>query len=100
MEITSVEIHRIEKENSSMIAIANVVIDGCFKIRDIKLIKSKEDEKLFVAMPRKKLPNGEFKDIAHPLNTETRTQFTDAVIAEYNKSLAENDLETDSDTEK
>lgn len=97
MKITSVSIHRTERENSSMLAIANVVIDDSFIIRDIRIIKGEEN--LFVAMPSKKLADGSFKDIAHPLNSETRTQFTEAVIAEYNKVLAEKEAEPETEPE-
>ena len=67
-----------------MKAVASVTFDGEFVIHDIKVIESQNG--LFIAMPSKKTPNGEFKDIAHPINTETREMLQKAIIDKYNET--------------
>ena len=83
MEITSIKIKKFETE-SKMKAIASVTFDDCFAVHDIKVIES--DKGLFIAMPSRKTPNGEFKDIAHPINTDTREAIQTAIIAKYNET--------------
>ena len=63
---------------------ASVVLDDCFAIKDIRIIQG--DDKLFIAMPSRKLANGEYSDVAHPINSETRKMFEDAIIEEYNNT--------------
>ena len=84
MQITSVNVKKIEKEESRMKGIVSVLIDDCFVIRDIRIIDGKDG--LFVAMPSRKNVDGEYHDIAHPINAETRKMFEDAIIEEYNKA--------------
>ena len=84
MQITSVNVKKIEKEDSRMKGIVSVLIDDCFVIRDIRIIDGKDG--LFVAMPSRKNIDGEYHDIAHPINAETRKMFEDAIIEEYNKA--------------
>ena len=87
MKITSVNVRKIEKENSRMKGIASVLIDDSFAVHDIRIIEG--DNGLFIAMPSKKIEvNGEtiFKDIAHPINSETRKMFEDAILEAYNKA--------------
>lgn len=81
MEITSVRVRKIEKENSNMKGIASVTLDNEFVVHDIKIIEGKNG--LFIAMPSKKLANGEHKDVAHPINQEVRTRFEKAVFEAY-----------------
>ena len=69
MQITDLRVSKINSENR-MKAVASVTFDNEFVVHDIKVIESQDE--LFIAMPRRKTPNGEFKDIAHPINTETR----------------------------
>ena len=69
-------------------AFANIVIDDAFIIKNIKIIEGKNG--LFIAMPSQKNRNGEFRDIAHPLNAETRTELENLIIAKYNEAVAEN----------
>ena len=66
-----------------MKGIASVLLDDCFVIRDIRIIEGKDG--LFIAMPSRKNADGEYHDIAHPINAETRKIFEDAIFAEYNK---------------
>ncbi len=102
MKITSVEIRRKEREGSSMLAIASVKLDDVFIVKDIRVINGKDG--LFIAMPSKKLANGDFVDIAHPLDKETRSLFTEAIINEYNRVVneagSEEEATNDSDSEE
>ena len=83
MQITDVRVRKIASQNR-MKAIASVTFDDVFVVHDIKVIES--DKGLFIAMPSRKTPNGEFKDIAHPINTETREELQAAIIAKYNET--------------
>lgn len=69
-------------------ALASIVIDDCFVVHDLRVVSGHRG--LFVAMPSRKLPNENFKDIAHPLNTETREVIQDAVLQAFDK-MAESD---------
>ena len=82
MKITSVKIQK-KNDESRMKGIASVLLDDCFVIRDIRIIEGKDG--LFIAMPSRKNADGEYHDIAHPINAETRKIFEDAIFAEYNK---------------
>lgn len=81
MEITSVKIRKVEKENSRMKGIASVVIDDSIAIHDIRIIEG--DNNLFIAMPSRKTPAGEYKDIVHPINQEVRTMFEKEILDAY-----------------
>ena len=81
MRITSVKVKKIEEKNSRLVGVATAVIDKVFMVEDIKIIKG--DEKLFLAMPSQKMPDGSYKDIAHPLNADCRKLFEDAILTEY-----------------
>ena len=83
MKITSVNVRKIEKEGSRMKGIASILIDDAFAIHDIRIIEG--DNGLFIAMPSRKTATGDYRDIAHPVNQETRTMLEDAIKAEYNK---------------
>ena len=82
MKITSVTVHKIEKENSRMKGIAVVTLDDCFVVKGIRVIDG--DNGLFIAMPSRKTATGEYKDIAHPINSDARKMFEDAIIEAYN----------------
>jgi stage V sporulation protein G len=69
-------------------AFAQVVIDGCFLVGDIRVLEGKEGT-VYVAMPSRRLRNGSFRDIAHPLNTETRRRLDEAILGEYDRVVAE-----------
>lgn len=81
MNITDVRVRLTDKEDSNMKAVASITIDGVFVVHDIKVIQG--NEKLFIAMPSKKDANDNFKDIAHPINSETRIAIQDKVLAKY-----------------
>lgn len=90
MQITDVRLRKVNSENR-MKAVASVTFDNEFVIHDIKVIESQNG--LFIAMPSKKTPTGEFKDIAHPLNQETREKIEKAIFDEYNAPEAEETAE-------
>ncbi len=81
MEITSVNVHKIEREGKRIKGLATVVVDDSFAIHDIRIIEG--DNGLFIAMPSRKTPVGEYKDIAHPINQEVRTMFEKAILDAY-----------------
>lgn len=82
MEITEVKVFPA-KDNGRLKAYATVVFDGCFIVRDLKIIEGHKG--LFVSMPSRKRKDGTFRDIVHPLNAETRSMIEGRVIEEYNK---------------
>lgn len=83
MKITEVKVFPVNEERLK--AYVTITIDDCFVVRDLKIIKGNEG--LFVAMPSKKRKDGQFKDIAHPLNQETRTEIENAVFDAYEKEV-------------
>ena len=87
LNITDTKVRLAQKEDSKLKAIASIIIDDCFAIHDIKIIAGAGG--VFVAMPSRKTPDGEFKDIAHPINTETREFVKSKVLDAYNKVLEE-----------
>jgi len=84
MEITDVRIRKIDVEGK-MKAVASVTFDNEFVVHDIKIIESHNN--LFIAMPSRKTPDGEFKDIAHPINAEVRGRLQNAILTKYESSL-------------
>ena len=82
MKITSVNVRKIEKENSRIRGIASVVLDECFAVHGIRIIEG--DSGLFIAMPSRKGNNDEYHDIAHPITQECREMFQNAIIESYN----------------
>jgi stage V sporulation protein G len=66
-------------------AIASITIDDEFVVHDLRVVEGEKG--LFVAMPSRKLPSGDFRDVAHPINSETREKIQSAVIAEYKDQL-------------
>ncbi|MCB2294894.1 septation regulator SpoVG [Clostridium algoriphilum] len=82
MEITDVRIRKIATEGK-MKAIVSITFDNEFVVHDIKVIEGQSG--LFIAMPSRKTPDGEFKDIAHPINTQTREKIQTAILDEYQK---------------
>lgn len=74
---------------------ATITFDNSFVVHDIKIIEGESG--VFIAMPSKKMPNGSYRDIAHPINSETRKELEDAIIAEYENVLANPVLNEDDD---
>lgn len=81
MEITDIRIKKITGEGK-MKAVASVTFDGAFAIHDVKVIEG--PEKLFVAMPSRRTPDGEYRDIAHPINSDMRNMLEDKILGAYN----------------
>ena len=90
MEVTDVRIRRLTQEGK-MRAIVSITISDKFVVHDVRVIEGNNG--LFVAMPSKRTPNGEFRDIAHPINAETRAIIQDAVLNVYQKEVSETLLE-------
>lgn len=86
MKITDVRIRKVEKERK-MKAIVSITIDNEFVIHDIKVIEGEKG--LFIAMPSRKSADGEYRDIAHPINSETRQEIQNIIIEKYNQVIAE-----------
>ena len=86
MNISDVRVRIVQKEDIKLKAVASITIDECFVIHDIKVIEGTEG--YFVAMPSRKTSDGEYKDIAHPINTETRQAVIDAVLNAFKNELA------------
>ena len=91
MEITSVKIRKVEKENSRMKGIASVVVDDSIAIHDIRIIEG--DNGLFIAMPSRKTATGGYKDIVHPINQEVRTMFEKEILDAYENAEEEAKVE-------
>ncbi len=85
MKISDVRIRLVNKEDNKLKAVASMTIDECFVIHDIKIIEAAEGA--FIAMPSRKTNDGEYKDIAHPLNTETRELIKEAILTAYYDEL-------------
>lgn len=82
MKITDVVVKKNEyKGNTRVKAIASVLLNDCFAVHEIRVIEGKEG--LFIAMPSRKRPDGTFRDIAHPINPETRSMLESKIIEAY-----------------
>ena len=86
MEITDVRLRKIETEGK-LRAYVSITFDDSFVVHDLRVIDGTKG--MFVAMPSKRLPNGDHKDIAHPINTEIREKIQNAVLDVYNRELEE-----------
>ncbi len=84
MKITDVRVRKVTEEGK-MKAIVSVTFDEEFVVHDIKVIEGQNG--LFIAMPSIKMADGEFRDIAHPINATTRQKIQEAVFEEYEKAL-------------
>jgi len=83
VEITEVRVYPVREEKLK--AFVSIVLDRCFMVNDIKVIQGKEG--LFISMPSRRKKNGEFKDVAHPLNQETRSWVEERILGEYQAVL-------------
>ena len=83
MKITEVKVFPVNEDRLK--AYVSITLDGCFVVRDLNVIQGTSG--LFVAMPSKKRKDGQFKDIAHPLNQETRAEIEKAVFDAYEKEV-------------
>lgn len=91
MQITDIRVRLINKEENAVLkAVASITIDDCFVVHDIKVLSG--DNGLYIRMPSKKVPDATlgkdtYKDIAHPIKTETREELNKLVIAAYEEEL-------------
>lgn len=90
MQITDVRV-RMKGNDSKMKAIASITIDDVFVIHDIKVIDGEKG--MFIAMPSRKAGDGEYKDIAHPINSEIRNSIQKIILEKYEEELEKCDLE-------
>ena len=90
MNITDVRVRKITNEGK-MKCIVSITFDNLFVVHDIKVIEGHNG--LFIAMPSRKTPDGEFKDIAHPINTDTREKIQGSILDAYEKALNEETTE-------
>ena len=81
MEIGDVRIREVRNPEGKLRAVASITIDGCFVVHDIKIFE--KDGAYFIAMPSRKISDGTFKDVAHPLNSETRELLQNAILEKY-----------------
>ena len=84
MEITEIKVFPIEEEKLK--AFVSIVFDRCFMVNDIKVIRGKDG--FFISMPSRRKRNGKFKDVAHPLNNETRQMLEGQILSEYEQVIA------------
>lgn len=92
MVVTDVRVRKITQEGK-MRAIVSVTLNDKFVVHDVRVIEGNNG--LFVAMPSKRTPNGEFRDIAHPINSETREVIQESVLEVYNRELSSTPVEVD-----
>lgn len=81
MKISDIRIRLVDKDDSKLKAVASITIDDCFVVHDIKVIEGKDG--YFISMPSKKTPDGEYKDIVHPINTATRESLSAQIIEAF-----------------
>ena len=86
MDITDIRVRKINAEGR-MKAVVSVTFDNEFVVHDIKVIESQNG--LFIAMPSRKTPEGEFKDVAHPINAETREKIQTAILSKYEAMMSD-----------
>lgn len=91
MQITDVKVRKVFENSDPMKAVVSVTFDGQLAVHDIKVIYAKE--KYFIVMPSRKNPDGTYRDIVHPINSDFRAQLEAAVIDAYNDALAQAEAE-------
>ena len=96
MNITDVRVRRVAKEGN-MKAVVSITIDEEFVVHDIKVIEGEKG--LFIAMPSRKATDGEYRDIAHPINSETREKIQGIILQKYEQVLAEEPVEAEQPAE-
>lgn len=84
MKISDIRIRRIQKPDGMLKAVASITIDDCFVIHDIKILEGENG--IFIGMPSRKTAEGDYKDIAHPLNSETRDAIRDVILTAYRET--------------
>ena len=92
MKITDVRVRKVAKEGK-MKAVVSITIDEEFVVHDIKLIEGEKG--LFIAMPSRKAADGEYRDIAHPINSDTRERIQSIILSKYEEVMSEEPVETE-----
>lgn len=92
MKITDVRVRKVTKEGK-MKAVVSITIDDEFVVQDIKVIEGEKG--LFIAMPSRKAADGEYRDIAHPINSSTREHIQNLILNAYEQALEEADEEAE-----
>lgn len=87
MQITDVRVRKVSNEEGKLRAVASITIDDEFVVHDIKVIEGEKG--LFIAMPSKKTIDGEYRDVAHPINSDTRSRIQTIVLEKYQIALEE-----------
>ena len=90
MQITDVRVRKVTKEGN-MRAVVSITLDDVFVVHDIKVIEGEKG--LFIAMPSRKASDGEYRDIAHPINSETRDKIQSLILEKYKEVASESELE-------
>ncbi|MBE5757992.1 MAG: septation regulator SpoVG [Clostridiales bacterium] len=86
MKITDIRLRLIPNEDSKLKAVASITIDECFVVHDIKVLEGNQG--YFISMPNRKTPEGDYRDVAHPINTPTREEINKLVLAKYEEEKA------------
>ena len=86
MQITDVRVRKVAKEGK-LKAVVSITIDDEFVVHDIKVIEGEKG--MFIAMPSRRTPDGEYRDIAHPINSNTRERIQSMILEKYEQALAE-----------
>lgn len=81
MKISDVRIRLMQNDDTKLKAVASITIDDCFVVHDIKVLEGNQG--YFVSMPSRKTPDGQYKDVAHPINTDTREQLNKVVLEAF-----------------
>ena len=92
MNITDVRVRKVAKEGK-MKAVVSITLDDEFVVHDIKVIEGEKG--LFIAMPSRKAADGEYRDIAHPINSATRSEIQEIVLRKYEETLIQEEAEED-----
>ena len=90
MKISDVRVRLVKKDDSKLKAVASVTFDDCFVVHDIKVIEGNEG--FFIAMPSRKTNEGEYKDIAHPIKTETRESLIKVILDAFEEEKAKPEI--------
>ncbi len=90
MNITDVRVRKVSKDGK-MKAVVSITIDDEFVVHDIKVIEGEKG--LFIAMPSRKAADGEYRDIAHPINSETRSEIQSIILTKYEETVAREEAE-------
>ena len=92
MQITDIRVRKISKEGK-MKAVVSITIDEEFVVHDIKVIDGEKG--LFIAMPSRKTADGEYRDIAHPINSTTRTEIQNIILTKYEETIVQEEAEAE-----